>query len=150
MSFDQTISPLSANELEAIAMRYIEGLLSADDSNVPLSPDVKRAHLIVFPGRPVWWRLAQGADIIRADIRREKLTVRKNLRATVDRERSTVIVLWESGMDSEYARAITIMDRFVITGGLISEIEIISIPQGQDFMKEPYPGLDAVLKDAGH
>jgi hypothetical protein len=129
-----------AQELERIAMLYIDALLTADDSKVPFAPDVKRAHLMVLPGAPYVWQMAEGADIIRADIRRERLTVRKDLRVTVDAERSTVVVLWESGMDYEGARAITIMDRFVITDGMIAELEIISIPQGQAFDRVPYPG----------
>jgi hypothetical protein len=127
-------------ELERIAMLYIDALLTADDSKAPFAPDVKRAHLMVLPGAPYVWQMAEGADIIRADIRRERLTVRKDLRVTVDAERSTVIVLWESGMDYEGARAITIMDRFVIRDGMIAELEIISIPQGQAFERVPYPG----------
>lgn len=56
----------------------------------------------------------------------------------MDRERSTVVVLWESSMDADMAAAITIMDRFVIRDGLISELEIISIPQGRSFECVPY------------
>jgi hypothetical protein len=129
-----------AQELERIAMTYIDALLTADDSKVPFAPDVKRAHLMILPGAPYAWQMAEGADIIRADIRRERLTVRKDLRVTVDTERSTVVVLWESGMDYEGARAIAIMDRFVIRDGMIAELEIISIPQGQSFERVPYPG----------
>jgi hypothetical protein len=129
-----------AQELERIAMTYIDALMSADDSKVPFAQDVKRAHLMVLPGAPYVWQMTEGADTIRADIRREKLTVRKDLRVTVDTERSTVIVLWESGMDYDGARAITIMDRFVIRDGMIAELEIISIPQKQAFDRVPYPG----------
>ncbi len=129
-----------ARELERIAMLYIDALLTADDSKVPFAADVKRAHLMVLPGAPYAWQMAQGADIVRADIRRERLTVRNDVRATVDTERSTVVVLWESGMDHDGARAITIMDRFVIRDGMIAELEIISIPQGQAFKRVPYPG----------
>jgi hypothetical protein len=129
-----------AQELERIAMLYIDALLTADDSTVPFAPDVKRAHLMVLPGAPYTWQMAEGADIIRADIRRERLTVRKDLRVTVDAERSTVVVLWESGMDYDGAKAITIMDRFVIRDGMIADLEIISIPQGQSFDRVPYPG----------
>jgi hypothetical protein len=51
-----------------------------------------------------------------------------------------VVVVWESAMDYEPARAITIMDRFVIRDGLIAELEIISIPQDQPFARIPYTG----------
>ncbi|MDB5396918.1 MAG: hypothetical protein JWM91_4424 [Rhodospirillales bacterium] len=129
-----------AKELERIAMLYIDALLTADDSKVPLAPDMKRAHLMVLPGAPYVWQMTEGADTVRADIRREKLTARKDLRVTVDPERSTVVVLWESGMEFDDARAITIMDRFVIRDGLIAELEIISIPQGQPFERVPYAG----------
>lgn len=129
-----------ANELERIALSYIDALLTADDSKVPFAPDVKRAHLMVLPGAPYAWQMAQGAETIRADIRRERLTACRDLRMTVDAERATVVVVWESAMDYEGARAITIMDRFVIRGGLIAELEIISIPQNEPFERIPYPG----------
>ncbi len=130
----------AAQELERIAMLYIDALMTADDSKVPFSPDVKRAHLMILSAGPHVWQMAEGADTIRADIRRERLTVQENLRVTVDTERSTVIVLWESGMDYDGARAVTIMDRFVIRDGMIAELEIISIPQGQPFERVPYQG----------
>jgi len=126
--------------LEHIALTYIDALLTADDSKVPLSADVKRAHLMVLPGAPYVWQMAKGAETIRADIRRERLTACCGLRVTVDTERSTVVVLWESAMDYEGARAIAIMDRFTIRDGLITEIEIISIPQNEPFECIPYPG----------
>jgi hypothetical protein len=129
-----------AQELERIAMLYIDALLTADDSKVPFAPDIKRAHLMVLPGAPYVWQMTEGADTVRGDIRRERLTARKDLRVTVDTERSTVVVLWESGMDYDGARAITIIDRFVIREGMIAELEIISIPQGQPFDRVPYPG----------
>ena len=129
-----------ANELERIALLYIDALLTADDSKVPFAPDVKRAHLMVLPGAPYAWQLAEGAETIRADIRRERLTTCRDLRVTVDPERSTVVALWESAMDYEGARAIAIMDRFVIRDGMIVELEIISIPQNQPFERVPYPG----------
>ncbi len=129
-----------ALELERIAMLYIDALLTADDSNVPLAPDLRRAHLMVLPGAPSVWQTTEGAETVRADIRRERLTARKDLRVTVDAERSTVVVLWESGMDYDGARAITIMDRFVIKDGMIAELEIISIPQGLPFERVPYAG----------
>lgn len=129
-----------AVELERIAMAYIDALLTADGSKVVLAPDMKRAHLMVLPGAPYVWQMTEGAETVRADISRERLTVRKDLRVTVDAERSTVVILWESAMDYEGARAITIMDRFVIRQGMIAELEIISIPQGQAFERVPYPG----------
>jgi hypothetical protein len=129
-----------SKELERIAMAYIDALMTADDGKVLLAPDVKRAHLMVVPGAPYAWQTAQGAETIRADIRREKLTACRDLRVTVDAERSTVVVVWESAMDYEGARAITIMDRFVIRDGLIAELEIISIPQNRPFERIPYPG----------
>ena len=129
-----------AKALERIALLYIDALLTADDSKVPFAPDVKRAHLMVLPGAPYAWQMAEGAETIRADIGRERLTACRDLRVTVDVERSTVVVLWESAMDYEGARAITIMDRFVIRDGLIAELEIISIPQNQPFERVPYPG----------
>jgi hypothetical protein len=127
-------------ELERIAMLYIDALMTADDRKVPFSPNVKRAHLMILSAGPHVWQMAEGADTIRADIRRERLTAQENLRVTVDTERSTVIVLWESGMDYDGARAVTIMDRFVIRDGQIMELEIISIPQGQPFERVPYQG----------
>lgn len=129
-----------AKELERIAMLYVDALMTADDSKVPFTPDVKRAHLMILSAGPHVWQMAEGADTIRADIRRERLTERRNMRVAVDAERSTVIVLWESGMDYDSARAITIMDRFVIRDGMIAELEIISIPQGQPFERVPYQG----------
>jgi len=129
-----------AKTLERIALLYIDALLTADDSKVPFAPDVKRAHLMVLPGAPYAWQMAEGAETIRADIRRERLTACRDLRVTVDPERSTVVVVWESAMDYEAARAITIMDRFVIRDGLIVELEIISVPQNQPFERLPYPG----------
>jgi hypothetical protein len=136
-----TITELpAASELERIAMCYIEGLLKADDSAVPLSHNVRRAHLIVHCGAPAVWQIAEGAEIVRRNIREEQLTSCKNLRLTVDCDRSEVVALWESSMNFDAARAITIMDRFVITDGLISELEIISIPQPQAFERVPYAG----------
>ena len=129
-----------ANELERIALLYIDALLTADDSKVPLAADVTRAHLMVLPGAPYAWQMAEGAETIRADIRRERLIACRDLRVTVDIERSTVVVVWESAMDYDGARAITITDRFVIRDGLIAELEIISIPQNQPFDRIPYPG----------
>jgi len=129
-----------AKALERIALLYIDALLTADDSKVPFAPDVKRAHLMVLPGAPYAWQMAEGAETIRADIRRERLTACRDLRVTVDVDRSTVVVVWESAMDYEGARAIAIMDRFVIRDGLIAELEIISIPQNQPFERVPYPG----------
>ncbi len=129
-----------ARELERIAMLYIDGLLAGDDSQVLLSPDVLRAHLIVHSGGPYVWQMARGAETVRRNIREERLILRKNLRVMVDVEKSTVVVLWESGMDAEVARAITIMDRFVIKNGQISELEIISIPQSEAFAHVPYAG----------
>jgi len=129
-----------SKELERIALLYIDALLTADDSKVPFAPDVKRAHLMVLPGTPYAWQMAEGAETIRADIRRERLTACRDLRVTVDPERSTVVALWESAMDYEGARAIAIMDRFVIRDGMIVELEIISIPQNQPFERVPYPG----------
>ena len=129
-----------ARELERIARLYIDALMTADDSKVPFAPDVKRAHLMILPGSPYAWQMAEGAETIRADMRRERLTACRDLRVTVDVERSTVVVVWESAMDYEGARAITIMDRFVIRDGLIAELEIISIPQNQPFERIPYPG----------
>jgi len=126
--------------LEHIALTYIDALLTADDSKVPLSADVKRAHLMVLPGAPYVWQMTEGADAIRADIRRERLTACCDLRVTVDAERSTVVALWESAMDYEGARAIAIMDRFVIRDGMIVELEIISIPQSRPFARVPYRG----------
>jgi hypothetical protein len=133
-----------ANELERIALLYIDALLNADDSKVPLAADVRRAHLMVLPGAPYVWQMTKGAETIRADIRRERLTACYDLRVTVDVERSTVVILWESAMDHEGARAITIMDRFVIRDGRIAELEIISIPQNQPFEQLPYPGWPEV------
>ena len=127
-------------ELECIALTYIDALLTADDSKVPFAPDVKRAHLMVLPGAPYVWQMTEGADTIRADIRRERLTACCDLRVTVDAERSTVVALWESAMDYEGARAIAIMDRFVIRDGMIVELEIISIPQSRPFARVPYRG----------
>jgi len=129
-----------SKELERIALLYIDALLTADDSKVPFAPDVKRAHLMVLPGTPYAWQMAEGAETIRADIRRERLKACRDLRVTVDPERSTVVALWESAMDYEGARAIAIMDRFVIRDGMIVELEIISIPQNQPFERVPYPG----------
>jgi hypothetical protein len=129
-----------ASELERIALLYVEALLTADDSKVPLAVDVKRAHLMVLPGAPYAWQMTKGAETIRADIRRERLTASHDLRVTVDAERSTVVLLWESAMDYDGARAIAIMDRFVIRDGMIAELEIISIPQNQPFEQIPYPG----------
>jgi hypothetical protein len=129
-----------AHALEDIAMLYIDALLAADDRKVPFAADVKRAHLMVLPGAPYVWQIAEGVEAIRADMRRERLTACRDLRVTVDAERSTVVVVWESAMDHEGARAITIMDRFVIRDGLIAELEIISIPQNQPFARVPYPG----------
>jgi hypothetical protein len=129
-----------AQELEHIALTYIDALLTADDSKVPFAPDVKRAHLMILPGAPYAWQMTEGADTIRADIRRERLTACRDLRVTVDAERSTVVALWESAMDYDGARAITIMDRFVIKDGMIAELEIISIPQGQPFERVPNRG----------
>jgi hypothetical protein len=126
--------------LECIALTYIDALLTADDSKVPFAPNVKRAHLMVLPGAPYVWQMTEGADTIRADIRRERLTACCGLRVTVDVEQSTVVALWESAMDYDGARAITIMDRFVIRNGMIAELEIISIPQNQPFERVPYPG----------
>jgi len=126
--------------LEHIALTYIDALLTADDSKVPFAPDVKRAHLMVLPGAPYVWQMTEGADAIRADIRRERLTACCDLRVTVDAERSTVVALWESAMDYEGARAIAIMDRFVIRDGMIVELEIISIPQSRPFARVPYRG----------
>ena len=129
-----------AAELEQVALSYIDALLTADDSAVPFAPDVKRAHLMVLPGAPYAWQMAEGAETIRADIRRERLTACRDLRVTVDVERSTVVIVWESAMDHAGARAITIMDRFTIRDGLIAELEIISIPQNQPFERIPYLG----------
>jgi hypothetical protein len=129
-----------AHNLECIALTYIDALLTADDSKVPLAPDVKRAHLMILPGAPYVWQMTEGAETIRADIRRERLTACRDLRVTVDAERSTVVALWESAMDYDGARAITIMDRFVIKDGMIAELEIISIPQGQPFERVPNRG----------
>ena len=126
--------------LECIALTYIDALLTADDSKVPLAPNVKRAHLMVVPGAPYVWQMTEGADTIRADIKRERLTACCGLRVTVDVEQSTVVALWESAMDYDGARAITIMDRFVIKDGMIAELEIISIPQGQPFERVPNRG----------
>ena len=130
----------TAQELERIAMLYIDGLLTADDSKVPLSPTVKRAHLMILSAGPHVWQMTEGAETVRRNIRDERLTACENMRVTVDAERSTVVILWESAMDMDQARAITIMDRFVIADGLISELEIISIPQGQPFDRVPYAG----------
>ena len=127
-------------ELECIALTYIDALLTADDSKVPFAPNVKRAHLMVLPGTPHVWQMTEGADTIRADIRRERLTACCGLRVTVDAEQSTVVALWESAMDHDGARAITIMDRFVIRDGMIVELEIISIPQNQPFARVPNRG----------
>lgn len=130
----------TAAELERIAMRYIDALLAANDSDVPLSPDVRRAHLIVHCGSPAVWQIAHGDAVVRRNIREEALTARRNIRTTVDCERGTVIVLWESAMAMEAAAAITIMDRFVIRDGLICELEIISIPQSVPFESVDYVG----------
>lgn len=130
----------TAQELERIAMLYIDGLLIADDSKVPLSPTVKRAHLMILSAGPHVWQMTEGAETVRRNIRDERLTACENMRVTVDAERSTVVILWESAMDMDRARTITIMDRFVIADGLISELEIISIPQGQPFDRVPYAG----------
>jgi len=129
-----------ASELERIALTYVDALMTADPGKVPLAPDVKRAHLMVLPGAPYAWQMTKGAETIRADIRRERLTACCDLRVTVDTERSTVVALWESAMDYEGARAIAIMDRFIIRDGRIAELEIISIPQNQPFVRIPYPG----------
>jgi hypothetical protein len=129
-----------AQALQDIAMSYVDALMTADPGKVPLAPDVKRAHLMVLPGAPYAWQMAEGAETIRADIRRERLTACRDLRVTVDAERSTVVIVWESAMDYEGARAITIMDRFIIRDGRIAELEIISIPQNQPFVRIPYPG----------
>ena len=129
-----------AQDLERIALTYIDALLTADDSKVPFAPDVKRAHLMTLPGAPYVWQMTEGAETIRADIRRERLTACRDLRVTVDVEGSTVVALWESAMDYDGARAITIMDRFVIRDGMIAELEIISIPQGPPFERVPNRG----------
>jgi hypothetical protein len=120
-------------DLEWIALTYIDALLAADDGKVPFAPDVKRAHLKVAPGVPYVWQMTQGAETIRADIRRQRFTACCDLRVTVDAEQSTVVAIWESATDDDAARAITIMDRFVIRNGLIAELETISIPQGRPF-----------------
>jgi hypothetical protein len=127
-------------ELERVAMLYIDGLMTADGGEVPLHKDVTRAHLIVVPYAPLSWQRARGAELIRADFSRERLTVKKNMRITVDPHRSSVVILWESAMDDDFARAITIVDRFVIKEGLITEIEIISIPQSRPFVENEYAG----------
>jgi hypothetical protein len=137
-----------AAALEQIAMRYVDGLMTADACLVPLHPEVRRAHLIVVPGAPLAWQIAQGADQVRDDFTHEALTVRRNMRINVDRERSSVVLIWESGMAADFAKAITIVDRFVIEGGLIREIEIISIPQGQPFGEVAYAGWDHMIESA--
>src|ERR1700756_1084050 len=101
---DDGIGSMAA-ELERIAMLYINGLMAADGSKVPLHNDVTRAHLIVVPHAPLAWQRARGAELIRADFSRERLTVQRKLRVTVDPRRSSVVVLWESGMDNDFARA---------------------------------------------
>src|SRR5471032_3390977 len=92
-SNEGTMSMTQRAELERIAMLYIDGLLAADDSKVPLSPDVKRAHLMVLSAGPHVWQMAEGADVIRRDIRRERLTARKDMKIMVDTEKSTVVIL---------------------------------------------------------
>ena len=139
----------SSVELEQIAMQYVDGLMTADGSKVPLHNDVTRAHLIVVPHAPLSWQRARGAGLIRADFSRERLTKKEKMRVTVDPHRSSVVILWESAMDNEFARAITIVDRFVIQEGLITEIEIISIPQGQPFGESKYAGWDKMTEAAG-
>jgi hypothetical protein len=70
----------TAQELERIAMLYIDGLLSADDSKVPLSPTIKRAHLMILSAGPHVWQMTEGAETVRRNIRGEKLTARENMR----------------------------------------------------------------------
>jgi hypothetical protein len=137
---------MDADRLERIALAYVDALMTANGSAVPLHPQVRRAHLIVVPGAPLAWQIAEGAETVRADFPREALTVRRNMRITVDAERSSVVLLWESGMAADYARAITIVDRFVIEDGGIREIEIISIPQGEPFGEVAYAGWDGMVE----
>ncbi len=121
-------------------MLYVDGLMSAEGGAVPFSPDVKRSHLVVSPGKPISWQVAHGAETVRRDFANERLLTKRNMRVTVDVERGSVVLLWESAMDNEHARVITIVDRFLIVDGQICEIEIISIPQAQSFGEVPYAG----------
>ncbi|SNT17812.1 hypothetical protein SAMN06295912_1535 [Sphingomonas laterariae] len=112
--------------LESTARLYLDALMSADDSKVPLAADVRRTHAL-GNGAPVnQGRTIVGEAAMRASIRAEKLTSRGPVRLFTDEERREVIALWESATATPAQRTITVMDRIRIDNGLIREVEVIS------------------------
>ncbi|WP_010127156.1 hypothetical protein [Sphingomonas sp. KC8] len=112
--------------LENTARLYLDALMSADDSKVPLAADVRRTHTL-GNGAPVnQGRAIAGEAAMRDSIRQEKLASRGAVRLFTDEARHQVIALWESAAAAPTERAITVMDRIQIEQGLIREVEVIS------------------------
>lgn len=111
------------------AMLYLDGILAADDAAVPLSPAVRRTHVLAID-RPAGDDLiVAGEAEIRRNIREEQLLFRRDLQLYVDETEHTVVALWRTGTPFPGAVTVTVMNRFRIENGLITELEIISVPR---------------------
>jgi hypothetical protein len=114
-------------------MLYLDALLAADDSKVPLAHDVRRTHTLAN-GRAVEEdRMVSGEAEIRDSIRKEELLFRRDLRLFVDESLGQVIALMQVSTPFPGARLCTVMDRLLIVDGWIKEIEIISVPKEGKF-----------------
>ena len=115
--------------LEKTAMLYLDALLVADDSKVPLAAHVRRTHTLAIPRSSREDRVVHDEAEIRASIRQEKLLFRHGLRVFVDEQQRQVIAFWRTGTAYPAAQWVTCINRIHVTDGLIDEIEVTSIPR---------------------
>lgn len=113
--------------LESTARLYLDALMSADDSQVPLAADVRRTHTL-GNGAPVnQGRTISGEAAMRESIRQEKLASRGPVRLVTDEARQQVVALWDVvTATSPDQHHVAVMDRMQIDHGLIREVEVIS------------------------
>jgi len=115
--------------LEKTAMLYLDALLAADDSKVPLAAHVRRTHTLAIPRSGKEDRVVHNEAEIRATIRQEKLLFRHGLRVFVDEPQRQVIAFWRTGTSYPSAQWVTCINRIHVTDGFIDEIEVTSIPR---------------------
>jgi hypothetical protein len=115
--------------LERTAMLYLDALLAADDTKVPLAPNVRRTHTLAIPRSSKEDRVVHNEAEIRASIRQEKLLFRHGLRVFVDESQRQVIAFWRTGTTFPGAQWVTCINRIHVTHGFIDEIEVTSIPR---------------------
>ncbi len=101
----------------AIATRYLDALMSHDADTVPLADGVRRIN----NGKV----MAEGADELRALIRREPALTTHGFRWLVDGDHAITFYDLDAEMGGDAPIPAYIGERFAVRDGLIEEIEVV-------------------------